>query len=80
MAAASGLAQAEVRVVSKAERIEQEARTLWLEVFGEPPAPGLSGRQILDLLMSRTAPPTYARLNAAARARNNSRPRKSSSR
>jgi hypothetical protein len=70
------LALAEVRVVSKAQRIEQEARSLWQEVFGEPPAPGLSGRQILDILMSRTTPPDYARLNAAARARNLSWPDK----
>jgi len=70
------LALAEVRIVSKAERIEQEARSLWLEVFGEPPAPNLNARQILDLLMSRNPPPGYARLNAAAQSRNITWPRK----
>lgn len=56
--------------MSKADQLEQEARSLWIEVFGEPPAAGLSGSQILEQLMRRTAPPTYARLSAAARSRN----------
>jgi hypothetical protein len=57
-------------VVSKADQLDQEARSLWIEVFGEPPAAGLNGQQILDLLFSRTQPPAYSRLNSAARARN----------
>jgi hypothetical protein len=57
-------------VVSKADQLEQEARSLWIEVYGEPPAAGLNGQQILDLLFSRTQPPGYSRLNSAARARN----------
>ena len=60
----------EMHIVSKADQLEQEARSLWIEVFGEPPAAGMSGSQILEQLMRRTAPPTYVRLNAAARARN----------
>jgi hypothetical protein len=59
-----------MRVVSKADQLEQEARSLWIEVFGEPPAAGLNGQQILDLSFSRIQPPSYARLNSAARARN----------
>jgi hypothetical protein len=59
-----------MHVVSKADQLEQEARSLWIEVFGEPPAAGLSGSQILEQLMRRTQPPRYARLNAAAQARN----------
>jgi hypothetical protein len=62
--------------VSRAERIQQEARSLWIEVFGEPPAPGLDGSQMLDILMRRVEPPAYVRLNAANRSRNLSWPQK----
>jgi hypothetical protein len=73
---ATGLAQTEVRVVSKTERIRDEARSLWIELYGEPPAAHLDGRQILDLLMRRQMPPGYARLHAASRARDLTWPRK----
>jgi len=62
--------------VSRAERIQQEARSLWIEVFGEPPAAGMDGSQMLDILMRRIEPASYARLNAANRSRNLSWPQK----
>jgi hypothetical protein len=71
------LALAEVHAVSKAEQIREEARSLWIELYGEPPAAHLDGRQILDLLMNRQPPPGYSRLHAATRSRNLTWPRKS---
>lgn len=59
-----------MHVVSRAERIQEEARSLWIETFGEPPAPDLDGPQMLDILFRRTTPPGYARLGTAARSRN----------
>ena len=70
------MALTEVRVVSKTERIREEARSLWIELYGEPPAPHLDGGQILDLLLQRQIPPGYARLHAASRARDLTWPRK----
>ncbi|HEY3697092.1 hypothetical protein [Phenylobacterium sp.] len=62
--------------MSKAEHIKEEARSLWIELYGEPPAPHLDGRQILDLLMRRQGPPGYSRLHAATRSRDLTWPRK----
>jgi hypothetical protein len=66
-----------MRVVSKAERIQEEARSLWIEVYGEAPAPDMDGRQMLDLLLTNMEPQTYTRLRAATRSRNLTWPRKS---
>jgi len=62
--------------VSRAERIQQEARSLWIETFGEAPDPHYDGPQLLDLLMRRTQAQTYTRLRAASRASNLAWPRK----
>jgi hypothetical protein len=71
------LALTEVLVVSKAEQLREEARSLWIELYGEPPAAHLDGRQILDLLMNRQLTPGYSRLHAATRSRDHTWPRKS---
>ena len=60
--------------MSRAERIQQEARSLWIEVFGEPPSPNMDGSQMLDILLRRMEPRPYTRLNAANRSRNLSWP------
>ena len=45
------------------ERIAYEARALWREVFGEPPARDLDGATLLDGIMHASEPKTYERLN-----------------
>ena len=62
--------------MSRTEKIREEARGLWIEVFGEPPAEDLDGSQILSILFQRTAPDRYAGLNTALRSRNLAWPRK----
>ena len=61
--------------MARAERIREEAIGLWIEVFGEAPSDELDGSQLLTLLFNQTAPPDYARLNAALRSRNLTWPR-----
>lgn len=63
-------------VVSRADRVHQEARNLWIEVFGEPPASGLKGGELIEALLRRLEPADYARLARAESARNLVWPRK----
>ncbi|MDP3173093.1 MAG: hypothetical protein Q8M88_01500 [Phenylobacterium sp.] len=62
--------------MSRTDRIQQEARGLWIEVFGEPPSEDLDGDQMLNIIFQRTPPSTYSRLGAAQRSRNLVWPRK----
>lgn len=61
--------------MASAKQFREEARSLWVEVFGEPPSDDLDGEEILTLLFDRTAPTTYAGLSAALRSRNLTLPR-----
>jgi hypothetical protein len=67
--------QRKVVVVNKAERIQREARALWIETFGEPPGREIDSSQLLKLLFERLEPEGYKRLAHADRARNLTFPR-----
>lgn len=45
------------------ERITQEAKELWREMFGEPPAADADGSTLLDIIMRSSEPKSYERLN-----------------
>jgi len=61
--------------VTKAERIRQEAIDLWIATFGEPPDESIEPSKLLDILLNRTEPQSYTRLNVVARARDITFPR-----
>ena len=56
--------------MSRTDRIKAEARALWIETFGEAPAEGLGGSEMLQILLDRTEPGRYRHLKAAARSPN----------
>lgn len=56
-------------MLTKSERIRQEAEALWLATFGEPPSPDLDGRRMIELVLQSRSPVSYSRLAATARAR-----------
>lgn len=62
--------------MSKAERVQREAVSLWIEVFGEPPSPDLDGREMIEVLLRNLEPIAYSRLKSAEGARNLTWPRK----
>jgi hypothetical protein len=57
------LRQGEI-MVSRDQRIYQEAADLWQELYGEPPPKGADGRAVLDALVRRQDFKAYERLQS----------------
>lgn len=51
-------------MVSRDQRIYQEAAELWRELYGEPPPKGADGRAVLDAIVRRADLKDYDRLQS----------------
>lgn len=69
MCALRGSARIGDGMVTKTERIREEAAALWIATFGEPPAPDLDSGRMIELVLNAKPPVSYSRLAASARAR-----------